>query len=482
MLRLYGLLKRGGVGVRPGRVALLILLLTLSACQTESEEPDDAPVATSVAELPTTTPTATPLPPTATHPPTAVPPTTTATLPPPTETPLPPAPLSVLNYYGGQPSGVWDSDMVDRFVELNPNVLADRTGFSLYSNPVPESIHGRLARDVPADVVTGYIVGNMREYVAQGEVTDISDLWQEQGWDEAFPTSLRDMVTVDGKQYFAPQAMQWNPIWYRADIFADLGIEIPTTWEEFLGVCDSLNAAGVTPIAVSSISWTPPMARWFTILNLRLNGPEFHERLMQGQERYDDPRVRDVFEHWAELFARGCFDDDRVGYGTAANQLFTGQAAMYNLGEWLSESHLNGLPDTYDFFSFPVLNPDVPRAEIVLVYGGFIPGRAANPDTARDYLAFLGSVDSQATRVEDLNQLVANQNVDQSQLGDVYLKGYEFVSEADHLTQLYEFNTHPEMAEVGLSVFSSFFVNQDDIDGFMATLEVTRLEVYGELP
>ena len=31
-------------------------------------------------------------------------------------------------------------------------------------------------------------------------------------------------------------------------IFADLGVEVPTTWDEFLAACDTFTAAGVTPI------------------------------------------------------------------------------------------------------------------------------------------------------------------------------------------------------------------------------------------
>jgi multiple sugar transport system substrate-binding protein len=104
------------------------------------------------------------------------------------------------------------------------------------------------------------------------------------------------------------------------------------------------------------------VARWFTILNLRLNGADFHEALMRGEASYEDERIRAVFEQWAEMLAHNCFPDNQlIGYGVAANQIHDGDAAMYNLGEWLVESYDDGFPDTFDFFNFPVLNPDVPQ-------------------------------------------------------------------------------------------------------------------------
>ena len=242
-----------------------------------------------------------------------------------------------------------------------------------------------------------------------------------------------------------------------------------------------MHEAGYIPITVSLLNWNPPLARWFTILNLRLNGAEFHEALMRGEESYEDTRVRAVFEHWAEMLAHNCFPENQlIGYGAAANQIYDGEAAMYNLGEWLSESYSDGLPDTFDFFNFPILTPDLPQAEIVHIYGAFMLSNAQNPPAARDFLAFLGSANSQTTRKDALNQLVLNLDVDHSTYSPVYQKGLQFVSDAERMTQLFEFNTHPDIARTGLTEFARFYTNPATIDLVMANLEAAWLEQYGE--
>lgn len=463
-------------------IVLLTLLLALAACRAQSNQVSEAAVDTpAVQEADTAEPTEslTEVPPT--EAPTEVPPTPTEA--PPTDTPEPAGTLEYVANHGGQKAGDWDEQNMENYNALHPQLTIDYTRLNLYSNPVPTTLYRLVADSTPPDVMSGFVVGNLRAHVAQGQIADISDLWQEQGWDDAFPESVKEMVAIDGKQYFVPHAMQWNPIWYRTDIFDEVGLVPPETWEALLAACDTLHEAGYIPVAVSNTGWTPPIARWFTSINMRLNGPAFHEALMQGEERYDDPRLRQVFEHLVQLFQHNCFSEEQTGYQGASDQIFEGEAAMYNLGEWLSESDPEGkLPETLDFFSFPVINPDVPRGEIVHVYGAYMLAQADNPTAARDFLAYWGSVESQTSMVETLGRVAAHLEVDESLYNDVYQRGLEFVAEADHLTQLLEFNTDPQMAGTILSELERFWQDPgpENIDPTIEILEERRQLVYGE--
>jgi multiple sugar transport system substrate-binding protein/raffinose/stachyose/melibiose transport system substrate-binding protein len=369
---------------------------------------------------------------------------------------------------------------VERYQAMHPDLEVDYTSTNLYGSPVPNAFYLFLDGDSPPDVFSGFVVGSLHSYVEDGAIADLSDLWAEMGWDEAFPATVREAVTIDGRQYFVPMALQWNPIWYRTDIFEEAGLTPPQTWEEFLAACDTLREAQIVPVAVAMTGWEPPMARWFSILNLRLNGPQFHEALMRGEESYEDPRVRDVFDHLTQLFEHGCFAEETTSYRQAATQIREGEAAMYNLGEWLSESYSDGLPETFDFFSFPVLDPDVPRGEIVHLYGAYMMADAQHPQEARRFLAYLGGVQSQTSNVEALGRVASNLQVDPSLYNDVYRRGLQFVAEADHITQLFEFNAHPDVAGPAMRVFSTYWRNPGEIEEAMAGLEEARQQVHGE--
>jgi hypothetical protein len=48
------------------------------------------------------------------------------------------------------------------------------------------------------------------------------------------------------------------------------------------------------------------------------------------------------------------------------------------------------------------------------------------------------------------------------------------------MTQLFEFNTHPDVAQTGLTEFARFYTNPATMDLAIANLEAARLEAYGE--
>lgn len=456
-------------------LSLLLTVVILAACgASDPANGGEASATPPPTDEPAPTAEPSPIPsPTAEPSPTAAPPT-------PTPTPAGEGALDYTAAVGGNPARDWDTANLEQYQMLHPDLEIDHTTVNLYSSPIPTAFYIFLDSNRQPDVFSSFIGGNLYNYVEQGAIADISDLWQEMGWDETFPEPVKEMATVDGRQYFVPMAVQWNPIWYRTDIFAEHDLAPPQTWDEFLQACDTLHAAGVIPIALSTTGWTPPMARWFTILNMRLNGPEFHQRLLRGQERYDDDRVRRVFEHWATMIEHNCFDDARTSYGDASDQILEGEAAMYNLGEWLSESYADGLPESFDFFSFPVLDPDLPRGEIALVYGAYMLADAEHPQEARRFLAYLGSAESQTTNVETLGRVATNLEVDQSLYNDVYRRGLQFVQEADHITQLFEFSAASAVGGEALSAFQEFWRNPDQIDETLTRLETARERQYGE--
>ncbi|MCB0034501.1 MAG: hypothetical protein KDE51_10800, partial [Anaerolineales bacterium] len=119
------------------------------------------------------------------------------------------------------------------------------------------------------------------------------------------------------------------------------------------------------------------------------------------------------------------------------------------------------------------------HSEVVHLYGAFMLSGAPNPEEARELLAYLGSAESQASNVAAIGRLASNLAVDQSSLLPIYAEMQTAVSEAENITQLFELNTHPDMAEKGLRVFVNFFNNPDIADVLVEDLEAERLRVFG---
>ncbi|MET7293652.1 extracellular solute-binding protein [Streptomyces griseoloalbus] len=89
-------------------------------------------------------------------------------------------------------------------------------------------------------------------YVKDGGLADISEEFA--AWDEAKDTdpTARQSVTVDGKVYGAPYFVGVRALYYRTDVFDELGLDVPRTQAELISTAKEIRAArpGMYGIAV----------------------------------------------------------------------------------------------------------------------------------------------------------------------------------------------------------------------------------------
>ena len=204
---------------------------------------------------------------------------------------------------------------------------------------------------------------------------------------------------------------------------------------------------------------------------------------MRGEQSYTDPRVRAVFDYYAQLFEHNCFSEraTSTGYGQAVDLFESGDAAMYAHGEWLYEFIDNRTEQLTDFIRFPIIDSAVPLGELVPMYGAFMLANTPYPDEAREFLIFVGNEASQQSNLETIQRLPSNLNVDRTELLPVYEKGLQMVEEAETLTQLIGANTAPTVASQLLEAIGDFWRNPEEIDALLEEVEADRQAVYGEL-
>ena len=151
----------------------------------------------------------------------------------------------------------------------------------------------------PDDVFTWFSGFRMRFFAEQGLATDISDVWAKVGanYTEAFKVGS---TGNDGKLYFIPVDNYPWAVFYRKSVFAEKGYTVPDDVDEFKALAAKMKTDGLIPIAFGDKDGWPAMGT-FDILNLRLNGYDFHVGLMAGEQKWTDPKVKAVFEMWKEL-------------------------------------------------------------------------------------------------------------------------------------------------------------------------------------
>ena len=340
------------------------------------------------------------------------------------------------------------------------------------------SIRNFLTADAP-DLAAWYAGNRMLPYVEAGLFEDVSDVWAEGGLDKTLASAAASM-TIDGKKWGVPYTYyQWG-IYYRADIFEEQGIAPPATWAELLEACAKLKAAGITPFAIGTKAlW--PTGGWFDYLNLRVNGYEFHMDLTSGKVPYTDPKVKAVFERWAELVEPGYFIENHaaIDWQEAVPLLVQGKAAMYLMGNFAHATMLDGglKEEQIGFLQFPEITPGLPKAEDAPTDTLHIPAKAKNKEDARKFLAFLATAEVQTAINKTLGQLPVN-NLSAPPEDRILRQGFEMLSNAHALAQFYDRDAPAGMAKAGMEGFQEFMVKPDRADKILARLEKIRKRVY----
>ena len=308
---------------------------------------------------------------------------------------------------------------------------------------------------------------------------DVSDVWADNGLDEAFSSSAASM-TMDDKKWGVPYTYyQWG-IYYRKDIFADLGIEPPADWESFLAACATIKESGVTPIAIGTKAlW--PTGGWFDYLNLRVNGYEFHMELTGGGVPYTDDRVKAVFEKWGELVNAGYFVENHAAldWQDALPLVAQGEAAMYLIGNFavapLRDAGLTD--DQLGFMQFPAITPISrwPRTHRPTPsISRQMPRTRRMP---RSSWPTLRKPEVQTKINATLGQLPVNSQSEVPE--DPFLSaGFEMLSNAHALAQFYDRDAVAEMAKAGMEGFQEFMVKPDRGEKILERLEKIRSRVH----
>jgi multiple sugar transport system substrate-binding protein/raffinose/stachyose/melibiose transport system substrate-binding protein len=336
----------------------------------------------------------------------------------------------------------------------------------------------RAAGDSLPDVFSYWAGARTQFVVDAGALHPIDDMWARDGLDNVVAKSVADSATMyNGQRYLVPFNYHYAGMFYNTQVMADAGVtEMPTTWDGFMALCETLKGKGVTPIALGSKNrW--PAQFWFDYLLLRTAGPDYRAALMAGDASYTDPEVQRAMELWKDLVDAGYFapNANADSWTDASDKVARGDAAMTLMGTWITGYwNGNGLMagDDYDFFEFPAIDAGVPNAVVGPVDGWLISANSPNRANAEALVSFLASdAEVQAKWAQIQGALSANVNVDVSTYTPVMQRALEAVGNADTFAFNYDLATTPPAAEFGLDLFSRFMDSPADYMQHLADTE-----------
>lgn len=285
---------------------------------------------------------------------------------------------------------LWQSVIIPAFEAENPGISVEfRPSAPAEYNAV---LNSKLDAGSAGDLITCRPFDASLALFDAGHLADLTDLG---AMDNFSPVAQSAWQTDDGSATFCvPMASVIHGFIYNADAFAELGLEEPTTVDEFFAVLEAIEEDGsYIPMAMgTNDQWEAATMGYNNIGPNYWRGEEGRLALLAGEQSLTDEGWVAPYRQlarWGDYLGRGY---EAQTYPDSQNLFTLGRAAIYPAGSW----EITGFNAQADFamgaFRPPVQNAGdecyiSDHTDIAIGLNAASP----NAEAARTFLEWVGS-------------------------------------------------------------------------------------------
>jgi len=301
--------------------------------------------------------------------------------------------LSILVDNGPQSIATMEA-WAEAYKAMNPDVTIDievRPGGGEGDNIVKT----RLATGAMADVFS-YNSGSL--FQAINPTQNLLPLTNE-AFQDGVQDSFKSVVSAGGEVYGAPFApAMGGGIFYNKPIYEELGLEIPTTWDEFMANNEAIKEAGkVAVIQTYADTWTSQLFVLSDFYNVLADEPDFAEKFTANEAKFaTTPAALRGFEKLQEVAEAGYFNADfgAATYADGVRMIAMGEGAHYPMLTFAVGAIAETAPDYLDdvgFFAQPGDSAESNGLTTWMPDSVYVAANTASPDLAKDFVSFVAS-------------------------------------------------------------------------------------------
>lgn len=275
----------------------------------------------------------------------------------------------------------------------------------------------RLQTNDPPDTFQAHAGAELSDYINNGQIEDLSSMYEEQGWNDVFPQPLLDRLTQDGKIYSVPSNIhRANVVWANTAVLKDAGLDPKATYDsldDWFAALDKVKAAGKIPLSVAT-DWT--QVHLLENVLLADLGADAYNGLWDGTTDWSGTEVGDALADYAKLFKYTNSDRQSLDWPDATQLVIDGDAAFNVMGDWaVAAFEEQGKVLDKDYLAFPV--PGTEGVFDFLADSFVMPVGAPNPDGTKAWLETVASAEGQQAFNAAKGSIPANTDADTSSFG-----------------------------------------------------------------
>ena len=234
-----------------------------------------------------------------------------------------------------------------------------------------------------------------------GLLTDLGDYVDQYGWDKkvtganAAVAKYDENGIMDGDTWYGMTSYaEFQRVYYNKDLFAKYGLEIPTTYDEFVDVCQKFVDAGVTPIAADAQEYGV-MWLWWQLVSKEADDKFIDNwQLYKGDVDWNSNILANSVNTINDWLDKGFISRNATGMKAedTTQAFIKGEYPIYQTGTWNQGRFVKQIT-TFDWDAavMPESNFAIGCAGNLLV----IPERSHHKDLAAKFIDYVLSDDVQ---------------------------------------------------------------------------------------
>ncbi|MEQ1735961.1 MAG: extracellular solute-binding protein [Rhodoglobus sp.] len=228
-------------------------------------------------------------------------------------------------------------DMVAVFKQDNPSLeFIDASVSGGGGAKARQAIDARLDTDNPPDTFQTAAGAGLTDYVANGELQDLTGFYAEHGLTDVYRAALLELLSVDGKIYSVPSGInRVNVLWTNNTLLRDAGVDpavAPLTIDAWLEDLENVRDSGVEyPLALGN-DWT--QVQLFENVLLADMGAVLYQNLWKSTKNWEGQALRAAIDHYGQLLDYTSPRSGSMEWTEATNSVIEGDAAYVIMADF----------------------------------------------------------------------------------------------------------------------------------------------------
>lgn len=341
--------------------------------------------------------------------------------------------ITFMHRFPDEPYNTFINTKLAEYEQMHPDIKFNI--ISAQNQEYKEKIKIVVGSEDTPDIFFSWVGDFTERFIREDLILDLTPyLEADPEWKDSFIESqLEQYVNADGMQYGIPFRLDCKLFFYNKSIFDEHNLSVPKTWDEFINVCETLKAAGITPISFGNQEpWSA--SHYIGTLNQICVPDEVREKDYNPKTgEFTDPGYVEALEYYQQILQYTNDNPNGVKPDMGRTNFVMEQSAMY-YAELIEIPYIKADNAEMEFgmFNFPKIEGAKGNQDILTgVPEGFVvSSKTKYPDECVEFLKWFLGKEVGTQMCQEIGWFNAAKGTTEGLTDQALLDGYNAVMEA----------------------------------------------------